>query len=330
MFENITSVATQVVILFIIIGVGVILTKFKVLNKERVSGLIDIVVYIVTPANIIVSFQREFKPELIFKLGLSFLAAFTVFFINCVLAKLIIKEKNPDKNCVIRFASAFPNAGYFALPLQRAILGDIGVFYGAAYIGMFHCYIWTYGVRLLSKKTAKGGTSSAENKTENSSQSPDTHPLSSLKKILLNPPIIGIFIGIIFFVLQIKIPHVILSPMESFAALNTPLPMLIIGFYLANADLKATFSNLWVYIGAFLRLIASPAIALLVCMLIKADSGVATSCIIACSAPTAALSGMLAQKFGRDTEVPAGMITFTTIVCIITMPVMVALAQYLF
>ena len=96
MFENISSVASQVVILFIIIGVGVILTKFKVLNKERISGLIDIVVYIVTPSNIIVSFQREFKPELIFKLGLSFLAAFTVFFINCVLAKLIIKEKNPE------------------------------------------------------------------------------------------------------------------------------------------------------------------------------------------------------------------------------------------
>ena len=106
--------------------------------------------------------------------------------------------------------------------------------------------------------------------------------------------------------------------------------MLIIGFYLANADLKATFSNLWVYIGAFLRLIASPAVALLICFILKTDSSVATSCIIACSAPSAALSGMLAQKFDRDTEVPAGMITFTTIVCIITMPVMVALAQFLF
>jgi len=307
MFENISSVATQVVILFIIIGVGVILSKTKVLNKERVAGLIDIVVYIVTPSNIIMSFQREFKQELIVKLGLSFLAAFTVFFINCVMAKLIIREKNPDKNCVTRFASAFPNAGYFALPLQKAILGDIGVFYGAAYIAMFHCYIWTYGVKLLSK-----------DKTS-----------INIKKIILNPPIIGIVIGMIFFVTGVSLPDIVASPLQSFAALNTPLPMLIIGFYLANADLKATFSNLWVYIGAFLRLIASPAVALLVCMLIGADSNVTTSCIIACSAPSAALSGMLAQKFGRDTEIPAGMITFTTMVCIITMPVMVAIAKVL-
>ena len=307
MLENISQVAAQVAILFIIIGVGVILSKTKVLNKERVAGLIDIVVYIVTPSNIIVSFQREFKQELIVKLGLSFLAAFIVFFINCVMARLFIREKNKDKNCVIQFASAFPNAGYFALPLQRAILGDIGVFFGAAYIAMFHCYIWTYGVKLLSKDKAS----------------------VNIRKILLNPPIIGIVIGMLLFVAGLQLPEIIYSPLQAFAALNTPLPMLIIGFYLANADLKATFSNLWVYAGAFLRLIASPAVALGVCFLLRLDNNVTTSCIIACSAPSAALSGMLAQKFGRDTEVPAGMITFTTMVCIITMPVMVACARFL-
>ena len=303
MFENITSVASQVAILFLIIAVGLALTKFKVLNKERVSGLIDIVVYVVTPSNIIVSFQREFKGELIFKLGQSFLAAFIVFFINCVIAHFMIREKNEDKNKVLQFASAFPNAGYFALPLQKAILGDIGVFFGAAYIAMFHCYVWTYGVKLLSKEKAK----------------------INLKKIILNPPIIGIVLGIIMFVRKVELPGLVLSPLSYFAALNTPLPMLIIGFYLANMDFKATFTNLWVYIGAFLKLIISPAVALGVCILLKADQEVALSCIIALSAPSAALSGMLAQKFGRNTEVSVGMISLTTILSIITMPVMIAL-----
>lgn len=307
MFDNITSVAAQVAVLFIIIGMGVILSKCRILTKDRVSGLIDIVVYIVTLANIIVSFQREFKSDLIFNLGLSFLSAFIVFFINCLVARVVMREKNPDKNCVMQFASAFPNAGYFALPLQKAILGDIGVFYGAAYIAMFHCYIWTYGVKLLSKEKTK----------------------INIRKIILNPPIIGIFIGLILFVAQIKLPEIVYSPLSSFAALNTPLPMLIIGFYLYNMDLKATFTNAWVYVGAFLRLIISPATALAVCLLMHCEMNVATSCIIACSAPSAALSGMLAQKFGRNTEVSVGMISLTTIVSIITMPLMVALAQYL-
>ena len=59
MLENMGSVALQVVILFVIIATGFVLTKCNVLNKERVKGLIDIVVYVVTPSNIIVSFQRE-------------------------------------------------------------------------------------------------------------------------------------------------------------------------------------------------------------------------------------------------------------------------------
>ncbi|MCQ2496859.1 MAG: AEC family transporter [Lachnospiraceae bacterium] len=307
MLTNIISVATQVIILFIIIAVGFVLTKAKVLNKERVSGLIDIVVYLVTPSNLIVSFQREFKSELLAQLGLSFLLAFIIFGLNCVMAKLVIHDKNEDRNPVLRFASAFPNAGYMALPLQRAILGDIGVFYGAAFIGIFHCYVWTYGVKLLSPVKEK----------------------AKLKKIIFNPPIIGIAIGLVLFLTQIKLPEIVVSPLSYFSALNTPVPMLIIGYYLANTDLKATFSNAWVYLGALLRLIVSPLMALGFCFILNAESDVAVACIIACSAPTAALSGMLAMKYGRDTQVSVGMISLTTILSIITMPVLIALARIL-
>lgn len=307
MLANITSVATQVLILFILIGVGFTLTKTKILNKERVSGLIDIVVYLVTPSNLIVSFQRDFKSELLAQLGLSFLLAFIIFGLNCVMAKLVIREKNEDRNPVLRFASAFPNAGYMALPLQKAILGDIGVFYGAAFIGMFHCYIWTYGVKLLSPGKEK----------------------IKIKKILLNPPIIGIAIGLVLFLTRIRLPEIVVSPLSYFAALNTPLPMLIIGYYLANTDLKATFSNGWVYVGSLLRLVVSPLVALGLCLLLRADNDVSVACIIACAAPTAALSGMLAMKYGRDTQVSVGMISLTTILSIITMPVLIALAQML-
>ena len=307
MFDNILPVAKQVFILFTIILVGFTFTKLKLLDKQKVSGLIDIVVYIVTPSNIIISFQRDFKNELLMQLGLSFVLAILVFFVNCVIARLVIKEKNPDKNCVLQFASAFPNAGYMALPLQKAILGDIGVFYGASYIAIFHCYVWTYGVKLLSKEKAK----------------------VNFKKIIFNPPIIGIFIGIILFVTQVRLPELISSPLTYFSALNTPIPMLIIGYYLANTDLKATFTSCWVYVGSCIRLLISPAIAILLSHIFNAGNDVMTACVIACSAPSAALSGMLAMKFDRDTQVSVGMISLTTILCIITMPILVALAQTL-
>ncbi len=304
MLNNIYSVATQVLILFILIGVGAVCRKVRLLDDKVVSGMSNLVVNIVTPANIIVAFCREFKTELLVNLLLSFLAAFLTFGIATILAKLLIREKDEDKRCVLRFAAAYPNAGYMGIPLQTALLGEIGVFYCAAYIGMFHMYVWTYGVHLLSRE-----------KTGN-----------NLKKIFLSPCIIAIIIGLVLFALPVAPPDIIMSPLRSLASLATPVPMIIIGYYLAGSDFKAFFGNRNIYIAAFIKMICSPAIALLICRLLRFDTPIAVSCTIATSAASAAMTTMLATKFGRDTEVSAGMVSFTTLSAIITMPVFIALA----
>lgn len=310
MLANIANVATQVLILFILIAVGFVCRKIKLLNDTTVKGMSDLVVYIVTPANIIVAFHREFRADLLKGLLMSFLVAFLVFFLASVLAKLLIRDKDEDKRAALRFASAYPNAGYMGIPLQKAILGDIGVFYCAAYIGMFHMYVWSYGVHILDK----------ENKRFN---------IRSLKKIIFSPCIIAIFIGLILFFSPFTLPTVILSPITSLASLATPVPMIIIGYYLAGSNLRSIFGNAYIYVGAFIKMIISPVVALLLCTLFKCDTTFTTSCLIACSASSAAMTTMLAAKYGRNTEVSAGMVSFTTIMAIISMPVFIAIAQTL-
>lgn len=308
MLANIQNVAVQVAILFIMVGVGFVCTKIGLLKTEAVKGMSDLVVYIITPANIIVAFQREFRTDLLKGLGLSLLIGFTVFLLATFISKLLIREKDESKRAVLRFASAYPNAGYMGIPLQRAILGDIGVFYCAAYIAMFHIFIWSYGVRLLSPEKEK----------------------FSLKKILLSPCIIAIFIGLILFAGSVELPTVIYSPLNSLASLATPVPMIIIGYYLANSPLRAIFGNAYIYVGAFVKMIVSPLIALGLCLLLGLKGDVVVSGAIACSSSSAAMTTMLATKYGRNTEVSAGMVSFTTIAAIITMPVFIALAQQFF
>lgn len=309
MLENIQSVAVQVLILFILVGIGMICRYMKILNDTSVKGMSDLVLYLITPANIIVAFQREFRMDLLRGLGISFLLAFTVFTCATIVAKLVIREKNDDKKAVLRFAAAYPNAGYMGIPLQRAILGDIGVFYCAAYIAMFHMYVWTYGVNILS---------------------PSGEPVRvRLKKVLMSPCIIAVFIGLLLFFTSTTLPTVIYSPISSLAALATPVPMIIIGYYLAGSNLKQIFGNGYIYVAAGVKMIISPIIALALCRLIGVTTELAVSCLIACSASSAAMTTMLATKYKRDTEVSAGMVSFTTIAAIITMPVFIALAQML-
>lgn len=308
MLANIQNVALQVAILFIMVGVGFVCTKIGLLTTEAVKGMSDLVLYIITPANIIVAFQREFRSDLLKGLGISLLIGFAVFFLATLISRLLIREKDESKRAVLRFAAAYPNAGYMGIPLQRAILGDIGVFYCAAYIAMFHIFIWSYGVRLLSPQKEK----------------------FSLKKILLSPCIISIFIGLILFAGSIELPTVIYSPLNSLASLATPVPMIIIGYYLANSPLRAIFGNAYIYVGALVKMVISPLLALGLCRLLGLTGSVVVSGAIACSSSSAAMTTMLATKFNRNTEVSAGMVSFTTIAAIITMPFFIALAQQFF
>lgn len=307
MFANISQVAVQVLILFILIAVGFICQRTKILNDTTVKGMSDLVVYFITPANIITAFQREFRMDLLKGLGYSCLMAFLTFGIATVIAKLVIREKDEDKRVVLRFASAYPNAGYMGIPLQRALLGDIGVFYCASYVAMFHIYIWTYGVKLLSPSKEK----------------------FDFKKLLLSPCIISIFIGLALFFTSTTLPTVLASPIDSLASLATPVPMIIIGYYLAQRTPKEIFGNGWIYVGALIKMVISPIIALGLCMLFNVSGDLAVSCLIACSASSAAMTTMLATKYGRDATLSAGMVSFTTIMAIITMPVFIAIAQLL-
>lgn len=305
MFANISQVAVQVLILFILIGVGFICQRTKILNDTTVKGMSDLVVYFITPANIINAFQREFRVDLLKGLGYSFLLAFLTFGIATVVARFAIREKDENKRVVLRFASAYPNAGYMGIPLQRALLGDIGVFYCASYIAMFHIYIWTYGVKLLSPSREK----------------------FNFKKLLLSPCIIAIFIGLGLFFTSTTLPTVLASPISSLASLATPVPMIIIGYYLAQRTPEEIFGNGWIYVGAVIKMILSPCIALGLCLLLGVTGDLAVSCLIACSASSAAMTTMLATKYGRDATLSAGMVSFTTIMAIITMPVFIAIAQ---
>ena len=172
---------------------------------------------------------------------------------------------------------------------------------------MFHIYTWSYGVQLLDKE--KGGI--------------------RIRKILLSPCIIAIFIGLLLFFLPFELPSIVLSPIKSLAALATPVPMIIIGYYLAGSSLKEIFGNPGIYTAAFLKMIVSPLIALAICYILRFERTMAISCLIATSASSAAMTTMLATKYGRDAKLSAGMVSITTIAAIITMPVFIALAGML-
>lgn len=307
MLQNFLIVSQQVLVLCCLMALGFICNKIHWLDAKAVKSITNIVLFFVTPCVIIDSFSRDVDPSLISGLIVAAVIAFFTFGFSIAFAHLCIKDKDKDIERVYRYASIFGNCGFMALPLEHAVLGDIGTFYGTAFIAMFNLIVWTYGVWLMSGDKAN----------------------IKAKALLTNPGLIGTVIGILLLVTGFRFPSVISTTIGYMADLNTPLPMIVIGYYLGNLSVKKIVSNKKQYLIAFYRLLLIPGVMLVIMHFAKVDPVVMVVSTIAASAPTAANTAMFATLYDKDAELGAQLMSVTTLLSLITLPLLVALAQTL-
>lgn len=301
------NVLTQVIILFILILIGFALAKSKVLNDEAVRGMTDFVLILVTPCVIIKSFFREFNKSDLKDLLISFLLGVILHTAFILLSLLVLRDKNKNRQVVLQYAAVFSNCGFMAIPLQQALLGDNGVFLGSSFVAIFNAFVWSWGLRVMSgdKKSLK--------------------PL----KIITRPAILALIIGLIVFLLSIPVPKIISEPVSMLAALNTPLPMVIIGFHLASSNVIKGLKDIKCIFAILLRLVIFPAAAITAMWLCGINGDMLISLAICASAPVAAVTTMFSSKYNRDTELSVNLVSLSTLLSLITMPVMIVFAEKL-
>ncbi len=305
MLGNILTVGQQVVILFFLIAVGFLCGKTKLITESGSKCLNELVLYVVTPCVIINSFIRPFNSDMLTNMLLAATAAIAVHVISIGIAILILHDKDTARKKVYRFGVIFSNCGFMSLPLQQAVLGDDGVFYAAVYVAIFNIVLWSYGVVMMS----------------------GDKKFLSAKKIIFNPGIVGVLIGIVIFIFNIPIPKIIHEPISYIAALNTPVPMIFIGYYLSKSKILDAFKDIKGYAVLALRLILIPLITFGMLYLCGIQGTLLVSCVISASAPTAATTTMFAAKFNQDAPLAVNLVTLSTLCSIITMPIIVGFAQ---
>ncbi len=307
MLDSFIVVGTQVLTLFILIGIGFACGKLKFLNKAGVKCINDIVIYIVNPCLIVSAFQRKFEVALLHNFLLALLGALLAHLICLFIALAVFRKQEDGKRKVLRFATIFSNCGFMGIPLLSALLGADGVFYGAAYLVVFNLTIWSYGQYIMAK-----GSEGFET-----------------KKIILNPGVIAVLIGLIFFFTSTDLPDIVMIPVDYMASLNTPVPMLIIGYTLSRfkpSDLLGGIDELKVYV---IRLIVGPVLLLAILYAMGMRGIVLTAVTVSASAPTAALTTMFAIKFKCDEELSARIVSTSTLLSIITMTLIVGFAAHI-
>jgi len=300
-----TIVAIQVVIIFILISVGFVLKKIEFIDQHGTKQLTNILLMVVTPCVLINSYQKEFKPELAFNLFMATLFSVALHTVMVLISTLIYRKEPSNHYRINIFSASSSNCGFMAIPLLTAVLKDMGVFYGSAYLAVFNIFYWTYGICIYTGSTKA----------------------LSLKKAFINPGVIGTVIGLVLFICRITLPRIVLEPIQYLSGLNTPLAMIILGSYLANINLKKTLAKISIYTVSALRLIVFPVLAIIILLVSGLDRTAATAVLISVSCPIATVTPLFATKFGLDAEYASELVSVSTLLSIITIPLIMMLFQ---
>ncbi len=307
------TVLSQVLVLFMLMCVGFFAAKLNMIDSHSAKKMTDILFNIVTPCIIIISFQLKATPELMKGLGVAFLSAVATIVGGMLIARILFKRKRIplEASKVMRFATIYSNCGFMGLPLLYAIVGSQGVFYGSIYVAVFNTLSWSHGIALY------GGHQDNKN----------------FVKILLNPGIVGVFIGLTLFLFSIKLPNVLFGADAHSGALyflgsmNTPLSMLIIGSIIASTDLKKLFTEKLTYLPVLFKNIVIPLLTLFALKLIGVSGPLLLSCLIPVACPSAGATVIFAEKFNGDTALASKTMTISTLFSILTIPAIIAIAK---
>lgn len=301
------TVFSQVMILMIMIAAGFFAAKAGIMTADGARCCTDIALIIATPCVIIKSLIREYSRETLKSLAFAFVITLLVQVLMILLSFLLLHSRDKARERVLRFGTIFANCGFMSLPLQQVILGEDGTLYGSAYVIMFNLVIWSYGVFLISG---------------------DKRYISP-KKLLINPGIIGLAIGLVIFIFSVPVPKTLYSAIDYISALYTPLPMLIIGYHLAQNSIKTAFRDAKCLFAVLLRMMIYPLAVLGFLYLIGVRGTLLVSVIISVSAPVAAITTMFSAKYGADTPLSVDMVSLSTVAAAVTMPLVITLAQLL-
>ena len=304
--ENLTTASTNVGVLYIIVAVGYICDRMGIYTEETAKKTVNFLLYFVASCTLINSFIKiEATPDTVGKFFTAFALAVATHVIAILINTLTFRNKQNEKNAVYKFASIYGNVAFMALPLAQAVLGDEGVLYCVGGAVVFNLLTFTHGVKLMGKEGTK----------------------LSLKKLLINPGVIAVVIGLPIFISGIELPYIITRPVGMLADLNTPVAMLVFGTYLSKTDLKTMLFDKKIYGVAMMKLIVLPLICMGIYYLCGLSGTLLTAVIITASVPSANNTFMFASVYGRDTATASKTVALVSFLSILTMPVIIAITQ---
>lgn len=299
---NFGTTVMQILSLFLIMLIGYVLRKRNVFDDAANVRFTRLIIYVSLPAQIIKAFVVNqgivSNQEVLLMFGISLLV-YMLYAIIGILFILMFRVPSEKKGTYL-FMMMFGNVGFMGFPLTEALLGEEALIYAVIFNVIFNLLVYSIGILMISKQ-------------EEEFRFP-------IKK-LLNMPLISAVLSIVLYFGRIQLPEVVIQSLDFMGNMTTPVAMLILGSTIAGMPWKELFDEWRIYIFTAFKLLVIPVIVIGILKFVPNMNPLIHGSLILLSAtPVATNTTMLAIEYGGDMKLSSKGIFFTTLLCMLTIP----------
>ena len=294
------KVLNQQLVLLLLVLVGLIVKKLRILNRESEKAVSSLLVNVLLPCNIIQSFLGEItiSAEFVKSCILAILIAACIQIVSVFAGKLLFHRFPQEKQAILRYGLICSNSSFVGMPIAETLYGSLGVLYTSLFQIPIRFTMWTAGLSLFTNVNKK----------------------DAFKKLATHPCIVSIFIGIVLMLPRAELPKFLGDTVYSISKTTVPISMITVGSIMADADVKSLFSKSILYYTA-VRLIAFPLLVYGALKLLHTEALLVNIAVIMTAMPAGASTSILAEKYDGDAQYAAQLTFVSTLCSIVTIPV---------
>lgn len=289
----------------LIMLLGFFLGKKKIIDTHTNKAIVNLLLLVFMPASLFAAFPSEYDQQTssLFVSGL--IAGFVVMFALIILSRIIFNKYiyKGELRFESQFALIFNNATFLGYPIISSTFGEQGIVPYCGFIIAFNIALFSYGVFLFERKITK----------------------KLFIGIITNPNIIAVILGMLLFLSGIKLPDFLTSSVNFTGNATTALSLICIGFMLSHANFKKLIKKWRLIVTAAIQLIIGPLVAYFLLVALHFPQEVIVVCTLIQALPTATSLGLFAAKYGGNDIESSELVTISTTLSIVTMPVMVGI-----
>lgn len=354
----------QMIVMFLMMAVGYLCYRRQILTEEVSKKVSAIVVNVANPCMILSSAltdQQMQGKELVQTLAIVVMMYAFLLVVAQLLPRILCIQK--ESRGAYAAMTVFANIGFMGFPVLAAMYGNGALLYGAVFQIPFNILIYTYGVAVLTRKPgacvktepgvnaevdvkaepdvksepngktgerqdAQGITAAVNGKSENiengSEQQGKLQGTVEIVKKIFNIGVIACIAAMLLYFLQTPVPSFLQAFITNLGNLTAPLSMMIIGASLAQMPLKELFLDKKLLLFSLVKLLLLPAVWMIMVNRVAEQEILRGVCLVMMATPAGSMTAMLAQQYGGDYETASRGVALTTVLSVITMPLLAA------